>query len=124
MRRRLEFRLTMPGVGSWNGKWSGEGRNYTLVESVPAEQAADLLATGSWLYRWDDGWCARVSVRAMEKGERKKKSDGFCGYKWMVENILRWGTPECQHEFRPCTIRENEVRCRWCSMSRLVEATP
>lgn len=28
-----------------------------------------------------------------QKGERLKKSDGFCGYGWMVDNILAYGSP-------------------------------
>ena len=33
------FELTMPGVGSWNGRWSGEGRYYAILKKdkeVPA----------------------------------------------------------------------------------------
>ena len=126
-RKRVEFRLTMPNVGSWNGRWSGEDRNYTIVRRLPDERIRDLGIPRSWRYDFGDGWVAGVSARVMDKGGRRAKSDGFCGYEWMVENILRWGTPECQHEFRPDPNSgkpgyEGEwERCRWCSMSRKVD---
>jgi hypothetical protein len=96
--KRVEFRLTMPSVGSWNGKWSGEGRNYTIVKNIADKWAGELgltdkTPTNSWHYHWDDGWTARITARIVPKGERLKKSDGFCGYDWMVENILLYGSP-------------------------------
>jgi hypothetical protein len=30
----------------------------------------------------------------MASNERKRKSAGFCGYDWMVENILAYGDTE------------------------------
>ena len=90
--KRVEFRLSMPSVGSWNGRWSGEGRNYVIVRTLPDEQAR-VLDKGSWFYRWDDGWGASVRARVMERGERVRKSDGFSGYDWMVRNILDHGDP-------------------------------
>lgn len=132
MSERIEFRLSMPGVGSWNGRWSGDGRKYVIVRTV---RRADLPKLGdlprSWRYSWDDGWAASVSARVMTKGERKPKSDGFCGYDWMVNNIIRWGTPECQHEMHPDPNSGKPgypgewERCRWCGMGvQISEATP
>ena len=95
-RQRIEFRLSMPSRGSWNGEWSGAGRDYVLYRYLPTTQADAVLNGGtrrSWFYRWDDGWSARIDARIMERGERKRKSDGFSGYDWMVENILRRGNP-------------------------------
>ena len=31
---RVEFCLTMPGRGSWNQPWSGDGRSYLLMRDV------------------------------------------------------------------------------------------
>jgi hypothetical protein len=89
--KRLEFKLSMPHTGSWEGKWSGADKNYTIVTRVTDDQAAELLKTGSWRYSWNDGWCASIDVREVPKGERVKKSDGFSGYDWMVNSILRRG---------------------------------
>lgn len=93
-KRRVEFRLSMPSVGSWDGRWSGNGKNYTIVRSMtPAQtEAAGMTdGRGSWTHAWNDGWCARISGRVMEPGERRKKSDGFCDYDWMVNHIIKFG---------------------------------
>jgi hypothetical protein len=126
-RTRVLFRLGMPGVGSWNGRWSGEGRNYVLVRSIPAERVAALGIPTSWRYGWSDGWAASVSARVMEKGERRPKSDGFAGYDWMVDNIIRWGTPACQCEWKPDPYMaraygEQWEQCIYCRTSRKLEA--
>jgi len=89
--KRIEFRLDMPSRGSWDGGWSGAGRNYVIVRKLPATKAEELLRQGRWLYRWDDGWCACVTAREVPKGARLKKSDGFSGYEWMVANIIDHG---------------------------------
>lgn len=88
--RKIEFRLTMPNNNSWNGKWSGEGKDYLIYKSLTDEQFAKLNGKSSWYYNFGDGWGANVSMRDM-KGERKKKSSGFCGYDWMVNSILSCG---------------------------------
>ena len=92
MGARVEFRLTMPSANTWNGRWSGEGHNYVIVKALTDKRAAALLEghpERSWFHRWDDGWCARVTARLVSG--RLPKSDGFCGYDWMVRNILAFG---------------------------------
>jgi hypothetical protein len=81
----------MPSTGSWNGQWSGAGRNYVRVRRVDAKRA-DELAAGRWYHNWTDGWSALVTARIMERGERATKSDGFAGYDWMIDNIIRHGS--------------------------------
>ena len=94
---RVEFRLTMPSAHSWNGRWSGEGRDYLIVRTL-REAEADVLigdqSTKSWFHNWSDGWTACVTARRMVPGERKTKSAGFAGYDWMVANILSYGRTE------------------------------
>jgi hypothetical protein len=92
--KRIEFRLSMPGVASWNGRWSGEGKNYVIIKTLSDKAAEHLLCGGkskAWGHFWSDGWSARVTARIMGTGERRLKSDGFCGYDWMVTNILSHG---------------------------------
>ena len=95
--KRVVFRLSMPNVASWNGKWSGAGKNYVIVKKLTDKIVSELGITeekgNSWYYGWDYGWGAEVSARIAQKGERMKKSDGFCGYGWMVDNILAYGSP-------------------------------
>jgi len=101
---RVEFKLSMPGRSSWNGGWSGEGRNYVLVRELSDGDLARLLGLApeainiatcrrSWSHRWSDGWVAEVSARVVPADEELPKSDGFCGYDWMVDNILATGSP-------------------------------
>lgn len=97
----LCFVLTMPNVGSWNGRWSGEGNLYAIVKTFSKskksdERCARLLAARSWHYRWDDGWGANISVKQVNNTEARairRNTKGFCGYDWMVNNILNHGSP-------------------------------
>lgn len=97
MQRRVKFTLSMPGVGSWNGRWSGEGRHYFLVRKLGDKKIDELKIPTSWYYRWDDGWAASIKADIVPAGDRVGKSDGFCGYEWMVDSIIGHGdiqTPE------------------------------
>lgn len=88
----IVFELSMPNVGSWNGRWSGEGRCYARVmrdKSVPKE-----LWNRSFYYNWGDGWGACVSVDKVDYKEAKRIkriSNGFLGYDWMIDGIIAHG---------------------------------
>jgi hypothetical protein len=104
MSKRIEFRLYMPGRNTWNGRWSGDEKNYAIVKKLSEKRSAELFRdvhTGdaSWRYDFGDGWSALVKARVMPSGERKK-SDGFCGYDWMVESILECGEIKPQERKR------------------------
>lgn len=98
----VSFQLTMPNVGSWNGKWSGEGSKYYVIKKVSErwikkqEHFKTLLEANkdSWHYSWSDGWGANVTaeiVTSYEASKRRKQSSGFCGYEWMVDSIMWYG---------------------------------
>lgn len=93
----LAFTLSMPGKGSWNGKWSGEGRPFVIVRNLGQSKAARAKGealTGDYGYAWDDGWRANVNVREVDAKEARQlraKSVGFFGYGWMVDSLLRHG---------------------------------
>lgn len=100
----VEFKLSMPGRSSWDGRWSGEGGNYVIRRELSSDALARLfdLAPGDvdltscrriWTHRWSDGWLAQIAARVVSDDEMYTKSDGFCGYDWMVENILKKGDP-------------------------------
>ncbi len=95
MNYRVEFRLSMPGRASWNGRWSGEDKNFTIVKTIGKKWLGDLGLSGAnknhWSYHFSDGWAASVEATVLGKGVRAKKSDGFCGYDWMVDTILHYG---------------------------------
>jgi hypothetical protein len=96
----LCFKLSMPTVGSWNGKWTGEGRPYLKLVNLGRTKKAvqlgeSILAQGYFRYDFGDGWAAGITVKSVEPGEAsklKRKSAGFCGYEWMIDSIIAHGT--------------------------------
>lgn len=83
----LAFELSMPGVNSRNGRWTGEARRYVKVLRVGT---GCLAKPGRYIYNFGDGWRAAVEVREVDGKESRKLrrvSDGFCGYDWMVDEI-------------------------------------
>jgi len=91
---RVIFTLSMPNAASWDGKWSGAGMKYFIVKHLPKKVLYFIGVTPekpkNWYHGWSDGWGANVKARMMVTGERQGKSDGFCGYDWMVENIIKF----------------------------------
>jgi hypothetical protein len=88
---KLLFLLTMPSIGSWNGKWTGEGQIYARARNV--KQHTDCKE-GNYHYSWGDGWGANIEVKkvtVVEANKYIKKSVGFCGYDWMIDSILLYG---------------------------------
>jgi hypothetical protein len=93
------FELSMPCVGSWNGRWSGEERCYARIRmfgpsKATQEKAKRILARSSYYYNFGDGWGANISVRevtASEAGKIERTAAGFCGYDWMIDSIIRDG---------------------------------
>ena len=102
----LCFELSMPGRNSWNGRWSGEGRLYAKVENLGRSQKAerrgnDIIEHQPYAYNWDDGWGARVEVSEVDVREARRirnKTQGFCGYDWMVKSILFYGEISTEKE--------------------------
>ena len=88
----IVFELTMPHAGSWNGKWTGADKRY--IRTMYERQVPRECWNKDFYYRWDDGWCACVSVKRAKSSEAKKlkmRSSGFCGYDWMVRSIIECG---------------------------------
>ena len=90
------FTLTMPGVGSWNGKFSGEGEYYARIKKVlnHGKPLYKNIEEKNYYYHWDDGWTAKVNMTLVTEKEAKsalKRSRGFLGYEWMIDSILTDG---------------------------------
>lgn len=86
----IAFELSMPRAASWNGRWSGENGLYVKVLKLTKEKEVQIDGK-NYNYRWSDGWCARVSARAIDSKEAarlRRKSNGFCGYDWMIDSII------------------------------------
>ena len=90
------FILTMPKVGSWNGKWSGEGEVFAKSKKVfdKGKLLFPNLKEGKFTYDFEDGWVAMIEVKFVTPSESKdmmKKSKGFCGYSWMIDSLIETG---------------------------------
>jgi len=91
----LCFELSMPNVGSWNGKRSSANSYFAKVVSFGRtkkgiEKAQTILDKGYFSYSFGDGWRAGISVKevnAKEAAKARRKSKGFCGYDWMIDSI-------------------------------------
>lgn len=103
----LVFTLSMPGRSSWNGRWSGEETIYAIVKPIRKTQkhqaACEAIALkGSYSHSFGDGWRASVSAEIVDDPAKirkiKKASRGFCGYDWMVKNILSHGSASDKKE--------------------------
>ena len=94
----LSFKLSMPYVTSWNGKWSGDGKLFIVTRKVDKQKEKEL--DGSYhTYRFSDGWVAGIhvnSVDAKEAAKLRRNSKGFRGYDWMVNSILSHGEIKLQ----------------------------
>lgn len=91
--KTLIFQLSMPGNNSWDGKWSGAGRCYAVKRRV-VDSLADKLTGRSFSYNFGDGWRAGVSAQTADAKTSRtimKASQGFCGYDWMIDSIIRDG---------------------------------
>ena len=96
---KVGFWLTFPKVNTWNGKWTGDGKSYSIIK--PYNSKGKILypdlKSGDYYYDFGDGWVARVEVKFItdkEAREEKKRSQGFCGYEWMVDSIIEKGKIE------------------------------
>ena len=101
----ISFELTMPNVGSWNGKWTGADKKYYVIKKISKtyidkqEHFKELKSKGkdSWYYNFGDGWGANIRaeiINSAEASKRRKNSKGFYGYEWMVDSIIFKGVIE------------------------------
>lgn len=113
----LVFTLSMPGRNSWNGRWSGEEKMYAVVKKFTTKagkaKAAELLAAGYFSHNFGDGWRAGVTITeatAQQVRHVRKVSKGFCGYEWMVENFIAYGSTEKPQAIAAECAQEGGVR--------------
>jgi len=86
------FELSMPNIGSWNNKWTGNNKKHIRCKKE-CEVPKDLIGK-NFYYSWSDGWTACITVRKVNCKEARKLlklSSGFCGYDWMISSIIQNG---------------------------------
>ena len=90
----IQFTLSMPNVGSWNGKWTGADRIHARARSITPRTREEEIDGESFYYDFGDGWGASVRCKKIDSKEAAKvrrRSQGFCGYDWMINDILKYG---------------------------------
>jgi len=95
----LSFELTMPNVGSWNGKWTGAEWPYFRCRTLSKKDGEKFMQEKTnarcrnFYYNFRDGWGANVEVKVIDSYTRRKLekiTEGFCGYEWMIDSILKY----------------------------------
>jgi len=93
----IKFTLSMPNVGSWNGRWSGENNLYARVISFKGKEkeklANELLNKGYFHYDFGDGWSMGISLEKIDSKTAtkvRKSSKGFYGYDWAIDSIIKY----------------------------------
>ena len=77
---RVEFRLSIPNVGSWNGKWSRGDNNYIIYRNLPKKKCLELgLKTTTdkeyWFYDFGDG-CEWWEFKTLPQKPQVKQGRG------------------------------------------------
>lgn len=95
----VSYELTMPNRGSWDGKWTGDGKKYYHIERYKNkyynENILPLIETPSATFHYDfgDGWGANIKIQVIDKQEaknRQKITAGFAGYEWMIKSLIKY----------------------------------
>ena len=93
----LSFELTMPNVGSWDGKWAGSKKPYFEFRKIDKKIGIQFMEgqeSKNFYYNFGDDWRAKVKVKKIlskEKNKLERISAGFCNYEWMIDSILKNG---------------------------------
>lgn len=65
------FTLTMPGCGSWNGKWSAEKDLHVIVKkftkALCEKYDTEAKLDNDYSYHWYDGWSANIHVEKVDR---------------------------------------------------------
>ena len=78
----LLFEYGHSKINTWNGHWTGEGKVF----------AKEVFLT--FTHDFGDGWVAKITMTVGAKKdfeEIMKRSEGFLGYEWIIDSILKHG---------------------------------
>ena len=126
-KNRVLFTLSMSRNNSWNNKWSGDDRSYCIskVAFRYGKPVYPILKEGNYIYYFDNGLVANVNVKFVTHSEAKaamKKSDGFCGYEWMCDELMANGRILTSQE-RYILKRYNTNRIKYRSQRSTIAET-
>ena len=65
----IVFELTMPHVGSWNGKLSCADKRY--IRTMCERQVPRDCWDKDFYYRWDDGWWLAFKLNEPKQARQK-----------------------------------------------------
>ena len=65
----IVFELTMPHVGSWNGKWSGADKRY--IRTIDERRVPKECWDKDFYCRWDDGGALVFQFNEQKQLRRK-----------------------------------------------------
>ena len=90
----LAFELSMPSNNSWNSKWTGEDKKYIITRQIDDPEAAVIYNHAPYWHDFQNNWIAQVDITRitnLEAEQLEELSDGFCGYDWMIDSIIKHG---------------------------------
>jgi len=91
----LSFELKVTAVNNLSGHWKGEDLRYVQVKNVDKDKVNEILDGESakpYHHKCDDGWEFDILVNEINSVQKKKLKqhfkNGFCGFDYMVGNII------------------------------------
>lgn len=84
----------MPNNNSWNGRWTGQLNLYAVVRAIQPKAYEKELNGKNFYYDFGDGWGANVNCKIIDSklaAKVRRKSKGFYGYNWMINEIVAHG---------------------------------
>lgn len=116
----LLFEYGHSRIGSWDGKWSGEGSVFAKEVLLTKERKQHLESLGidckkgvkhKFSHDFGDGWVAEINMTVGNKKDFKeimKASQGFMGYEWLIDSILKYG--KVKQKFMIYDLQQNQTR--------------
>jgi hypothetical protein len=80
----LQFELTISNHNTCDGIIENKGRYF--IHLNVAKLKANKLNGRNFRYSFGDGWETTITVSK----NKRQKSNGFLGYDWMVDDILKY----------------------------------
>ena len=89
----LAFRLTMLCHAPLRSSW--QDKNFVACRQFMEQLRTRTIAVnGPYTYRFSDGYTAHISAFVINEAQRNRllnESDGFGGYEWMIDSIIKHG---------------------------------